>query len=273
MNMTRFLLTGLVMATLAISACKKDTIPEPDPVPTPGGGGNTTQGPVGGNTVRISMKNKVGNDSMMLGNSPLRYINASGDSFSIRIYKYYISNIKLTNANGDVWAEPNSYHFVDASVASTLTFDLTGVPAGNYTGMTFLIGVDSTRNVSGAQTGALDPLNGMFWTWNTGYIMAKLEGKAPNSNSAGDNIVFHIGGFSGQYNSLRWAMPSFGTATANVSTTSGPVITLKSDALNWFTGVSDLNFGAVSNLMTPNANMMLVADNYANMFSVLNIQN
>jgi hypothetical protein len=38
----------------------------------------------------------------------------------------------------------------------------------NITAIKFLLGVDSLKNVSGIQTGALDPAKGMFWTWNTG---------------------------------------------------------------------------------------------------------
>jgi hypothetical protein len=259
--------------TLGFSACKKDTVPDPEDTTNNGGGNNNNNNsPVGANTLRINMKHMVGNDSMIIGNSPLRYQNAAGDSFAIRMYKYYISNIKLTDNNGNVWAEPNSYHFIDAAFTSTNTFDIANVPSGTYVSMTFMIGVDSARNVSGAQTGALDPANGMFWTWSTGYIMAKLEGKAPNSTAAGDNIVFHIGGFSGANSSLRWATPSFGASQAVVNGTTGAQINMKSDALRWFTGSSNISFATVNNVMNPGVNSMAIANNYVNMFSVLSIQ-
>jgi hypothetical protein len=61
--------------------------------------------------------------------------------------------------------------------------------------MEFMIGVDSARNNSGAQTGALDPTNGMFWSWSTGYIMAKFEGTSAQSPAAANALKFHIGGF------------------------------------------------------------------------------
>lgn len=260
--------------SLGFNACKKDTVPDPDNTTNGGGNNNnnSNNSTVGGNTLRINMKHVVGNDSMIIGNSPLRYQNAAGDSFSIRMYKYYISNIKLTDNNGNVWSEPNSYHFIDAAFPSTNTFDIANVPAGTYVSMTFLIGVDSARNVSGSQTGALDPVNGMFWTWSTGYIMAKLEGKAPNSPAAGDNIVFHIGGFSGANSGLRWATPSFGSSQAVVTSTTGAQINMKSDALRWFTGGTTISFATVNNIMNPGANSVAIANNYASMFSVLSIQ-
>jgi hypothetical protein len=52
----------------------------------------------------------------------------------------------------------------------------------DITGIRFLLGVDSARNVSGIQTGALDPARGMFWTWNSGYVMAKIEGSSPSAH-------------------------------------------------------------------------------------------
>ena len=271
-----FILALALSISLGFTACKKDTVPEPDNTTNNGNGNNNNNNnnnsPVGGNTLRISLKNMVGTDSMILGNSPLRYQNAAGDSFSIRMYKYYISNIKLTDNNGNQWSEPNSYHFIDAAFPNTNTFDISNVPAGTYVSMTFLIGVDSARNVSGSQTGALDPVNGMFWTWSSGYIMAKLEGKAPNSPAAGDNIVLHIGGFSGANSGLRWATPSFGTSQAVVTSTTGAHINLKSDALRWFTGSTNISFATVNNVMSPSANSVAIANNYTNMFSVLSIQ-
>jgi hypothetical protein len=68
----------------------------------------------------------------------------------------------------------NKYFLVDFSDTTTTTLKLTILPY-LYNRLSFVIGVDSARNVSGAQTGALDPANGMFWTWNTGYIMAKWK--------------------------------------------------------------------------------------------------
>ena len=53
------------------------------------------------------------------------------------------------------------------------------LPEGDYTELQFLLGVDSLHNVSGAQTDDLDPAKDMFWTWNSGYVMAKMEGNSP----------------------------------------------------------------------------------------------
>lgn len=57
----------------------------------------------------------------------------------------------------------NEYFLIDASDAGSTTIALQALP-GKYDQVAFTIGVDSIRNISGAQTGALDPGKGMFWT-------------------------------------------------------------------------------------------------------------
>ena len=122
----------------------------------------------------------------------------TGDSLNFTTFKYYISNIRLKKADGSWWTQSNSYFLLDLSEGTTPTVQLTGVPYGEYTDIEYVLGVDSTRNVSGAQDGALSPSLGMFWSWNSGYIMLKAEGTSPNSSMG--SFAFHLGGFSGANN-------------------------------------------------------------------------
>ncbi len=125
----------------------------------------------------------------------------SMEHLNFTMLKYYVSNVELTNEDGTVWKAPESYYLVDLSQPLTTQLELTNVPAGHYTGMSFLLGVDSVRNVSGAQTGALDATNGMFWSWNSGYIFLKAEGTSPESSNG--NFSYHLGGFSGANNATQ----------------------------------------------------------------------
>lgn len=124
------------------------------------------------------------------------FVNSStDDTLSFTTVKYYISNIKLKKADGSFYVQQNSYFLLNLSDPSSMTLDLGAVPLGDYTDLYFTFGVDSTRNVSGVQSGALSPSHGMFWSWSTGYIMSKMEGLSPNA--ANGNFAFHLGGFSG----------------------------------------------------------------------------
>jgi len=249
----------LLLALLPFFAsCKKDQT-EPDPTPQPEYG-----------SVNISIANTVNGQPLVLGSQD--YVNDAGDTFRVNLYKYYISNIKLFKADGSHYAEPESYHLINQSQGGSLSFTIGNVPAGDYTSMTFMIGVDSTRNVSGAQTGALDPAHGMFWTWNTGYIMAKLEGTSTRSPDPSDLIVFHIGGFQGANKGIRTVSPSFNSAVARVTGSASPTIFLEAELAEWFRTPNAITFATTYNNMSVNATNKMLADNYADMFTVDHIQ-
>jgi len=62
--------------------------------------------------------------------------------------------------------------------------------------ISLLFGIDSTIQVGGVGTGALDPLRGMYWTWQTGYVQWKMEG-AIRVDSVESPLELHLGGFDG----------------------------------------------------------------------------
>jgi len=183
------------------------------------------------------------------------YLNGT-DTLVINRFKYYISHIQLMNAAGKTIIPENQYFLVDIADEKSLSIQL-NIPEGNYTGIRFLLGVDSIRNVSGVQTGALDPLHGMFWTWNSGYIMAKLEGTASSSMIAGKQFTYHIGGFRKHQNTTR--LIQLQTTVFNTS------LTIIADAAKWFNGI---NITKEPVCHSPGALALRFADNYSKMFSI-----
>lgn len=171
----------MALVLLAVSACKKDKIE-----PTPG----TTASDV----VTLKIAHQWDQLPFVLNTDLVNPF--TGDSLNFAAFKYYVSNIRLKKENGSWWSQPDSYFLLDLSNGTTSSIQLEGVPHGEYTEIAYTLGVDSTRNVSGAQGGALSPAHGMFWSWNSGYIMLKAEGTSPNA-SMGGSFAFHLGGFSG----------------------------------------------------------------------------
>jgi hypothetical protein len=216
----------------------------------------------------VRFENKVGNNALVL--NWVNYTNNT-DTFKVTTFNYYISNVQLTATDNSVYTETESYHLIKASDANSLSFTLPNVPAKAYNSITFMIGVDSTRNVSGAQTGALDPNNGHFWSWNSGYIMAKLEGTSPQSTATANAITYHVGGFSGTNNVLKTVTLPF-TTNANVSTSKTPQVFVKADLAEWF-APNNISFSTLHTIHMPGANAKLIADNYANMYSVTQVLN
>lgn len=108
-------------------------------------------------------------------------------------FKLYVHDVELVTDGG---AEPLTLEqdgaFQDGTVALLDFEDDTGscsngtgpmhtkivgtVPAGDYTGVRFKIGVPESRN-HGNQATAPSPLNleGMFWSWTTGYKFLRLD--------------------------------------------------------------------------------------------------
>jgi len=142
---------------------------------------------------------RVGNSELVLGDS---VTNILGDKIVIERFRYYVSNFSITDNQGKIIKLPVQYFLVDEEDLSSKNILLT-IPDVSISSIHFLLGVDSIRNVSGIQTGALDPLKGMFWTWNSGYIMAKLEGSAETVASAGHRFTYDIGGFRNGMNVVK----------------------------------------------------------------------
>lgn len=250
------LLTGLL-------ACKKDkkTEPEPTPLPTAETG-----------SLKFNFENMVDTNALVFG---AKYVNAMGDTFQVSKFNYYISHIVVTKTDNSTFAEPNSFHLVRHSSPATSVITLANVPAGSYKSVSFLIGVDSTNNVSGPQAADLDPViaSDMFWTWNSGYIFVKLEGTSPKSADPGKNLTFHIGGGGGANKAQRNVSLSFGTSTADVSAAVTPLVHLAVDAGELFKTPNSINFATDYFQMAPGANAKKYADNYADMIHFEHVHN
>ena len=176
--------------------------------------------------LKITFLNSIKNVPVILDST--NYTNCWNESFTLHKLKYYISNIKLETADKKIIHEKNSYHLVDEEDATSKSFSIF-MPSNQYTSLSFLIGVDSLRNVSGAQTDALDPLNGMFWTWNSGYIMFKMEAYSPRSAVVTNRIEYHIGGFSGAFNVLRNVQLNFSGSPVSIKKESSTEIIIQTN--------------------------------------------
>lgn len=218
-------------------------------------------------TLRLVFTNVVNGAALSL--NATSYANPAGEAFKVSTFKYYISNISLIQLDNSLLKLPDGYYLVDESNAASKTIDIPA-PKGEYRGFSFLLGVDSTRNVSGAQTGALDPVNGMFWSWNSGYIMAKMEGTSPASGSPGQTLTFHIGGFKGQYNAVQ-QVRLLSPISLTVNAERKPEVTIKADLYTWFGLPNQVSFGQTSTIHVPGADAWKISVNYSNMFRITNV--
>ncbi|WP_276483868.1 MbnP family protein [Paraflavitalea pollutisoli] len=137
------------------------------------------------------------------------YATPSGDSLTISLLQYFISNITLRKASGEKLVLPvaGNYFLIKQSDDTSRRIAL-DVPAGVYKDVSFLVGIDSLSSTLPVEkrTGVLDPAQGMsggegmYWTWNSGYIFFKLEGSSPSvpkDKTGFREFQYHIGGYGG----------------------------------------------------------------------------
>ena len=271
---TKFLfraVVGLTVAAVTFVSCQKDTIDAIDP--------NTK------NTVSVEFDNRVGDQKMVLGSTP--YKTTAGEDFTVTTFNYFVSNISLKKDDGTVLKFPDQYFLIRQADANSQTIQLKDVPAGNYNAITFMVGVDSSKSVSpgGQRTGVLDVTSygddGMYWSWNSGYIFMKMEGissMAPVRTSGQKLFQLHVGGYGGgfegaakQANNVRTVTLPM-TTNATVRGTISPTIHLIIDAKKIFDGPNKISLATTNNvhsaaLGTP------IADNYTGMFLVDHVHN
>jgi len=125
------------------------------------------------------------------------------DSLTVEGFRFYVSGIKLLNSNKVVYEIPDGHYLLDAAYPQSQTLQLNLPKPFIFDQIQFHIGIDSITNVSGAMGGALDPMNGMYWAWQSGFINFKLEGTSPVCNSRNHKFQYHIGGYMPPFNALQ----------------------------------------------------------------------
>ena len=222
----------------------------------------------------VEFDNVAGSADLQLNTAT--YTNAVGESLKITKLKYYVSNFILTNADGTIYTVPQDscYFLIDESDAATHEPALK-VPEGEYTSLTFTVGVDSLRNTMdiSKRTGVLDPATtaaDMYWGWNSGYIFFKVEGTSPAITAAGNVFQYHIGGFGGYSsptpnNLKKITLDLTARGTPKVKQNKDTNIHLFVDVLKAFSGTTNMSFATLSMIHSP-APGVPVANNYASMF-------
>jgi hypothetical protein len=123
------------------------------------------------------------------------------ESIVLETLRFYISGIQLLQNDSLVWQEKESYHLYDLEESKDISLRVPSFLA--YNRIRFYTGIDSLTNVSGAMGGELDPVRGMYWTWQSGYINFKAEGCSSASTHPKKEFQLHLGGYESPNNALR----------------------------------------------------------------------
>jgi hypothetical protein len=235
-------------------------------------------------TVVVKINPVVGPKSLVLSSGS--YVTAHQESFRVTLFQYYISNLRLVKSDGSEWVLPqdSSYFLIKSSEPVSGQIRLPNLPSGEYVGLKFMLGIDSLRNTMplSRRKGCLDigaEANGMYWSWNAGYIFFKLEGlspQAPADKTSGKNeFTFHVGLYGGSKvptpNNTRWVSLPFASQKLVVTGHTKAQISIQADVLKLFAGMHPIRIAQYPQvMMQPIASH--IADNYANMFSLQGIK-
>jgi hypothetical protein len=254
-------------STLSISSCSN----------------NNTVVPTEEGNFAIEFDNYIGSKNLVLNGTT--YKNAAGEDFTVTMLNYYISNFKLLKADGSSYTVPqdSSYFLIKEADKASQTVKLKNIPAGQYTGVEFMIGVDSLRNTLGLDKwyGVLDQgshdAEGMYWAWNSGFIFLKMEGISPAAPAnVNGKYRYHIGLYGGDktptLNNIRTTKVLFGGKSATVGINATPQVHLIVDALKIFDGTTKVSIAANPTIMTADYSKN-IANNYMGMFSFDHIHN
>jgi hypothetical protein len=148
----------------------------------------------------------------------------NGVSYRIEVLRFYISEVALVKAGGSEVRFPGVFlaDFKKDGPAQNVTIRRLDAPPGEYAGIRFAVGVPRELNHLDAakQKPPLGIETGMFWSWNSGYIFYKLEGRFMKEGKP-SAFLLHLGtsSFTQQVNltdlmrgTTRIVVPAAGTS-------------------------------------------------------------
>lgn len=125
--------------------------------------------------------------------------------YLINLFKVYFHKIHLHTSAGDS-VQISTIRLIDFQNSGSLVFESPIRESGSFFKISGFIGIPTELN--GTNNPNFDPSiyeidsplnlnNNMYWTWNTGYIFLKMEGKADTSingnNPLNFNWFYHVG--------------------------------------------------------------------------------
>ncbi|NJB82647.1 MbnP family protein [Wenyingzhuangia aestuarii] len=201
-------------------------------------------------------------------------------SLELTVFKFLVSDVKLTTTNDEVIALSNNdaaqlVDLANADETNTIKVYLTDIPEGSYKSISFGVGVSQdVANGSTEEQAKLYELadDDMHWDWNSNlYIFSKIEASnLDNQNTVPKNLNIHVGNKGGNvdlFRTVNLILPETLTVAAKVSpsihtivsieklfTPDAPGVAVAYDAINAHGGTDDAS--------------KIFSDNYENIFEV-----
>lgn len=227
----------------------------------------------------LKFDNGVGDQDFIFGTS---YDKSNDESFKLETLKYIVSNIRLTDNEGNTFMYPSDSNVfivneADGNTAGEIWVTLNDIDAANYTAITFGIGIDQERFALGADgqgdflTEAQD--EGMLWSWASGYKFIRFDGTYSTSTVTDEGLNLHMGSVGTSLDNYKETTLSLPNEVL-VREDKTPEIHIKADIMMAFDGVTSVNFtDGYDQVHVDAVETPVIATNVASMFSVHHVHN
>lgn len=219
-------------------------------------------------TMQITFDNRISAEQdLVLGTTT--FVNQNNENIVTNELKYIISNITLRTDNGTTFEYPkeNSYFVINEADPSSLTINLSEIPVGNYTHISFGIGVDQSEY----------PLNGllnfiptaqeaqMIWNWAAGYIFIKFEGSFTPQNGTESPFVIHVGSHGQTLDNYKFITLPLEN-TLEVSSGNNATVTIQSHVEKILDASNSIKLSETNNIQVDPVNAPKIATNFESAF-------
>lgn len=182
----RLYLLATLSLLIGFTACK-DKTPQPEP---------TTTG-----ELNLNFKALVNNQTLVTYAEDYSY--TDGNTLTLQILEFYISDIRLVKAGGEtVQISPYSYVNFNNNQATAASAEkgedvlIDSIPPGDYTGIQYNLGLTEAQN-------AMEPgdfpatsmlsITANYWTAWQSYIFSKVEGYIVLPDGSRSGFLYHSG--------------------------------------------------------------------------------
>lgn len=152
----------------------------------------------GEGTIEVKFDNSYKTSDLLLSTTTYNAIET--ERINIEAVKYIVSNIRFEKNDGSIFEYPkeSSFFIVDEADTASQKLTLNNIPEGNYSKLTFGIGVDQETYLKGAEGQgellAKAQEMGMMWSWQAGYKFFLFEGNYTSSTVVEKTgFAFHMG--------------------------------------------------------------------------------
>lgn len=206
----------------------------------------------------------------------MKYTNLAGNQYQVDELQYFISEITLNTADGQVLpiTSENAIHYVDIDIPETLTWKPKDwLPVTDYASITFVFGINETKNKTGLFVNP--PERDMFWPdlMGGGYHYMKMNGKWIADNDITKPFNLHLG--IGMKPGETTLYQNYFSVTLPLNIHAGTLkntYTITMNIEKWFESPNVWNWDIIGGQIMQNQDaMQKAAENGANAFEVSHV--